>query len=109
MFAFEVSPKTSTISPHEYIYANITFKPEIMAVYKGTFIAKVIHNNTSLPNGEFSFDLKGDGILPTLKVENIGEKGFIEFGRIRSEKSRIKQITVKNIGLIPATAVCRMP
>ena len=109
MFAFEVTPKKSTISPHDSIYAKITFKPEIMAVYKGTFVAKVVHENSSLPAGEFSFDLKGEGILPTLKIDNMGENKVIDFGRIRSEKTRIKQIIVKNIGLIPATAVCRMP
>jgi len=32
-----------SIAPHEFAYAKINFKPEIMAVYEGVFMAKVLH------------------------------------------------------------------
>ena len=104
-FAFSIFPKTITISPHEYVYVKINFKPEIMSVYEGTFEAVVMHDNKNL-DCKFEFDLKGEGILPTLKVLERNE--IIDFGKIRSDRIKIKKVVVKNIGLIPATAVCRI-
>ena len=104
-FAFSIFPKTITISPHEYVYVKITFKPEIMTVYEGTFEAVVMHDNKTL-DCKFEFDLKGEGILPTLKV--LENKEIIDFGKIRSDRIKIKKVVLKNIGLIPATTVCRI-
>jgi hypothetical protein len=43
LFSFEVTPSKVSIAPHEFAYAKINFKPEIMAVYEGEFIARVMH------------------------------------------------------------------
>ncbi len=68
----------------------------------------MIHQEKELKGSSFKFDIRGEGILPTLKVIGVDLDGKIDFGSIRSEKSKIKSILIKNIGLIPATAVCRM-
>ena len=82
--AFSLFPKRTVINPHEYVYIKITFKPEIMAVYEGTFEAKVIHEEKILKESTFKFDLKGEGILPTLKVIGVNNENIVDFGSIRS-------------------------
>ena len=69
MFGFSVEPQKISIAPHEFVYVKINFKPEIMAVYEGIFIAKVLHL-AAKEKDNFVFNLKGEGILPTLQIYN---------------------------------------
>ena len=67
-FAFEVEPKEIKIPAHEHEYINITFKPSIMASYAGLFEAIVENGEQEPKTHKLTFDLKGEGALPTLKV-----------------------------------------
>ena len=90
MFGFQVSPSTVSIPPHEYVYAKINFNPEIMAVYEGVFVAKVIHP-AATEKDHFSFDLRGEGVLPTLKIVNTKiTNNVLDFGKVRSDRSKIQ-------------------
>ena len=104
LFAFEVFPKTLKINPHESAYVKIKFLPEIMAVYEGVFEAKVANGKEEHDSCRFVFDVKGEGTLPTLKVL----ESAVQFGKTRNDKAKRKTIPVKNIGLIPASAVVRL-
>ena len=112
LFAFEVFPKTLKINPHESAYIKIKFFPDIMAVYEAIFEAKVINGDDTLEGCMFTFDVKGEGTLPTLKVLDmnlsISEPPTIDFGKIRNDRIKRKCIAIKNTGLIPATAVVRL-
>lgn len=87
---FEIFPSTVSIPPHEYVYAKINFNPQIMAVYEGIFFAKVLHP-AATEKDHFTFDLKGEGILPTLKIVNTKIiNNILDFGKIRSDKFKLQ-------------------
>lgn len=104
LFAFEVFPKSLKINPHESAYVKIKFTPDIMAVYEAVFEARVSNGREDYEGCKFKFDVKGEGTLPTLKVL----ESTLEFGRTRNDKVKKKIVPVKNIGLIPASAVVRL-
>lgn len=108
LFSFEVSPKTVSIIPHEFVYVQLKFLPEIMAVYEGVFVAKILHQ-AATEKDYLKFNVRGEGILPTMQLYNtelVNET--LDFGKVRSDRFKCKQLSVKNIGSIPATAILRL-
>lgn len=110
LFAFEVSPKQAKINPHEFIYVKIQFKPDIMAQYEGAFTATIENGDSTLPTSKFSFDVKGEGTLPSLNILSDGlfnplssGEPLIDLGRVRIDKPKKGQVKLKNMGLIPAS------
>lgn len=107
-FAFEIQPKMVKIAPHESTYIKVSFKPTIMALYFGVFEAIVENGEQSTRTHKLVFDLRGEGALPTLKLERPKDwfderTPLLKFGRVRVGKSTTLPIVLKNDGQVPAT------
>jgi|JI6StandDraft_1071083.scaffolds.fasta_scaffold04855_11 hydrocephalus-inducing protein len=113
-FAFEVEPKQVKIPPHEHCYVNVTFKPTIMAMYSGMFEAVVENGEQNTKTHKLVFDLRGEGALPTIKLEKPKEyfderTVLVKFSKTRVGKATSQQICLKNDGVIPATVKWDLP
>ena len=80
-----------------------------MASYAGIFEAIVENGEQEPKTHKLTFDLKGEGALPTLRVEQpkeyLDERTILlKFPRTRVGKTNNQQISLKNDGSIPATA-----
>jgi hydrocephalus-inducing protein len=81
-----------------------------MAQYAGVFEA-IVENGEQCPKThKLTFDLRGEGALPTLKIEKprefFDERTYIlKFPKTRVDKSLILPVLLKNDGMVPAT--CR--
>lgn len=107
-FEFSITPSTAKIPPHESVYVKVTFSPKIMARYAGLFLATVVNTDPSQRNNGLQFALKGQGVLPTLKLDQPrdwqeGSRPLMQFSRLRQGKRHVESIVIKNDGVIPAT------
>lgn len=107
-FAFEIGKKEAKIHPHEHIYITVLFKPTIMAQYSGIFEALVVNGEQNPKTHKLLFDLRGEGAIPTIKLEKPREyyndqTPILKFPKVRIDKSVTLPIILKNEGLIPAT------
>lgn len=107
-FAFEIATKSKLIHPHEHIYVNVAFKPTIMAQYAGIFEAIVENGETNPRTHRLQFDLRGEGAMPTLKLEKPKDwfnesTPMLRFPKTRVDKSVVLPIVIKNEGQIQAT------
>jgi hydrocephalus-inducing protein len=107
-FAFEVSPETVKIPPHENAYVKVSFKPENMMMYGGIFEALVENGDPESSSGKFVFELRGEGTLPTLllsKPTELTEEGLplLKFKKTRLGKTTTRTIVLHNEGSVPAT------
>lgn len=84
-----------------------------MKSYGGIFEAVVEHGEINPKTGCLSFEVRGDGTLPTvrqLKTKMSEEgKSLILFNKTRLSKRTTSEILVKNDGLVPATVRFDMP
>ena len=84
------------------------FKPTIMATYAGVFEALVDQGELNPKTLKLMFDLRGDGVLPTLKLESpkdyLDERTpILKFSKVRVGKSNIMNVVLKNDGQVPST------
>ena len=104
---FDVEPKNCRINPHEHAYVKVSFKPIIMASYTGIFEATVENGENNPKTHKLVFDLRGEGALPTLKIEKPKEyldgMPMLKFPRTRVDKTVILAIVLKNDGQVPGT------
>ena len=113
-FAFELSTKQVKIPAHDHCYINIIFKPTIMASYSGIFEAIVENGDQNPKTHKLIFDLRGEGVLPTVKVEKprefIDERTLsLKFPKTRLGKTCILPVVMKNDGAIPASVKWELP
>ena len=102
-FAFEVEPKQVKIGPHDHTYVKILFKPSIMATYAGMFEAIVEQGDQNQKTHKLNFDLRGEGVLPTLKLEfpkdYLDERtSLLKFSKMRVGKQSVLNLVLKNDG-----------
>lgn len=102
-FAFEVSPDSVSIDPHKHKYVTVSFNPTAMMAYGGIFEATVESGDADSPSGMLSFELRGEGTLPTLLVEKPDELDadgtpVLKFRRTRVGRDSQLQIVLKNEG-----------
>lgn len=107
-FAFEVSPESVKIPPHENAYVKVSFKPDVMMSYGGIFEAVVENGDPNSSSGKFVFELRGEGTLPTLlisKPNELTEEGLplLKYKKTRLNKRTTGTITLHNEGAVPAT------
>jgi hydrocephalus-inducing protein len=107
-FAFEVATKSVKIPPHEHTYVKVLFKPTIMASYAGLFEAIVENGESNPKTHKLVFDMRGEGALPTLKLEKPKEwfdekTPILKFPRTKIGKNALLPIMLKNDGQVPAT------
>ena len=113
LFAFTVEPKEIKINPHTYEYVRVTFNPQIMASYAGVFEATVKEGESNPKTHKLTFDLRGEGALPTLKIDKPNEfmdgVPVLRFPKTRLGKTQLRSIMLKNDGQIPATVKFEFP
>ena len=107
-FAFEVSPEQVKINPHEHTYVKVSFKPTKMMSYGGIFEALVENGDPKSKSGKLSFELRGEGTLPCLVLEQpsaLNEESIplLKFRKTRLGNSQNLPIVLKNEGGVPAT------
>lgn len=110
---FQVLPTALHIPAHEHRYVTVSFTPKSLQAYKGVFEA-LVDKGTDSNSSLLSFDLRGEGTLPHLTVDQPHtldeENGCIrmDFPRVFCDQSRsrsfTRQIVVRNEGIVPATA-----
>jgi hydrocephalus-inducing protein len=82
---------------------KVAFKPTIMASYAGVFEAVVENGENNPKTGKFVVDIRGEGALPTIKIEKPNEwfderTPLLKFGKTRVGKKMVLPIVVKNGG-----------
>jgi len=107
-FAFKVSPESMKIMPHEHNYVKVSFEPTNIMSYGGIFEAIVENGDPKEKSGKLRFELRGEGVLPSVILEkpaNVGDDGnpTLRFKRTRVDKSQKDTIVLKNDGSVPAT------
>eukprot|EP01022_Parablepharisma_sp_SALTPOND_P020800 TRINITY_DN386_c0_g1_i3.p1 TRINITY_DN386_c0_g1~~TRINITY_DN386_c0_g1_i3.p1 ORF type:complete len:4093 (+),score=589.86 TRINITY_DN386_c0_g1_i3:873-13151(+) len=107
-FGFELSPEALKIPPHESQYVKVCFKPTNIMSYGGIFEALVENGDPKSRSGKLRFELRGEGVLPTVMMEKpsfIGEDGtpVLMFKKTRLGNVQRESIVLKNDGSLPAT------
>jgi len=108
-FAFEVAHKTPLkIYPNESEYVSVTFKPTSVMPYSALFEAIVEGGDSNPETGVLRFELRGEGTLPTIVLEQPQEynddgSAILRFKKTRLGKFNNNQIQLKNDGTVPAT------
>jgi len=108
-FAFDVQPESLTIDPHKHKYVTVSFTPTAMMTYGGIFEAVVETGDPNSKSGQLTFELRGEGTLPTLlveKPEEVDAEGapVLRFRKTRIGRDAVLSIVLKNEGQVPATA-----
>ena len=67
-FAFDVQPEGLTIDPHKHKYVTVGFYPTAMMQYSAIFEGTVEHGNDETKQNKLTFELRGEGTLPTLQI-----------------------------------------
>lgn len=108
-FAFTVDTDTLTIEPHKHKYVTVGFNPINMMTYGGIFEAIVENGDPNSKSGKLVFEIRGEGTLPTLLLEQPTEVDTDGTPILRFKKTRIGReskmaIVLKNEGSVAATA-----
>jgi len=79
-----------------------------MASYSGLFQAYVENGDANSKKNGLKFELKGSGVLPTLKLAKPTEwenenTPLLKFPKLRKGKRAIENIVIQNDGVIPGT------
>lgn len=108
-FAFDVQPEGLTIEPHKHKYVTVGFYPTEMKQYSAIFEGRVEHGVEDTKQNVLTFDLRGEGTLPTLQIAKPTETEpdgtcAVKFKKVRIGKEVILPIVLKNEGQVTATA-----
>lgn len=108
-FAFDVKPDELTIEPHKHKYVTVGFSPTSMMTYGGIFEAIVDNGDPNSKNGKLVFELRGEGTLPTLQIDEPKETEadgtpVIKFRKTRIGRDAKLPLVLKNEGSVAATA-----
>ena len=106
--SFDVEPKKLLIPCHKSAFATITFQPNSIQTFMGTFEAVV--ENGEGTNKMLTFDVRGEGTLPRVSIINnsgapFTGSHFLSFRRLLLNRRESQPLTLRNHGLLPAT-VC---
>ncbi|KAJ1558923.1 hypothetical protein HK096_003058, partial [Nowakowskiella sp. JEL0078] len=105
-FAFDVEPKRLTIPSHEHRYISVSFHPNSIQSYAGTF-ETIVENVAESKNKILSFELRGEGSLPRIVIEKPSLKtksgiSLLKFKKLFIGASQTLPIVVRNEGIINA-------
>ena len=107
-FAFTAQYKNPLkIYPGESEYVTVTFNPTNVMPYSAIFEATV-DGGINPETGVLKFELRGEGTLPTLLLDQPSEYDtdgtpLLKFKKTRINKAITSQIVLKNEGVVPAT------
>jgi len=107
-FAFKIAPEMLKIPPHESQYVKVSFEPTNIMSYGGIFEALVENGDPKSKSGKLHFELRGEGVLPSVMMEFpkfIGDDGLpmLSFKKTRIGNTAKESIVLKNEGSVPAT------
>jgi hydrocephalus-inducing protein len=102
-FAFDVQPEGLTIDPHKHKYVTVGFFPTAMMQYSAIFEGVVEHGSEETKQNKLTFELRGEGTLPTLQIQKPTETEAdgtcaLRFKKVRVGKEVILPIILKNEG-----------
>ncbi len=105
--AFEVQPSKLSIPTHEFRYVTVYYNPKSLETMSGKFEA-VVDGGSDAKTNLLAFSLRGDGILPRIKIVQPSEtdadgRACAKFGRLLVGKSVSRQVVILNDGIIPAS------
>mmetsp|Transcript_2050 Transcript_2050/g.4151 ORF Transcript_2050/g.4151 Transcript_2050/m.4151 type:complete len:2040 (-) Transcript_2050:7-6126(-) len=105
---FSVHPTNLELPSHEYEFVSVYFKPNAMSKYSAKFTATVVDGEKSPLTSMLAFDLQGEGTLPCLTIVepstlSDNAKFTVDHGRTQVGKTKSKQISIRNDGIVPAT------
>ncbi|OEH79817.1 hydrocephalus inducing related protein [Cyclospora cayetanensis] len=116
---FDVQPKRIVVASRDYAYATLSFKPTALQSYS-SYLRISIEKTANPLSGQAQFELRGEGTLPsiTLAFPSFGSpKGaktrshlpFFDFGRVAISRPLTVPVSLKNEGVVPATARVQLP
>jgi len=113
--AFMPTPEALHIPPHEHRFVSVRFKPNGLATCVAKFVAEV-EGGSQESSKCLKFDLTGEGILPSISVEDPIERDekssavVVKFQRAplrsvgRRAEAKTRYIVLRNEMTVPATA-----
>ena len=104
---FVVQPTQWEVPPHEHRYVTVYFHARELREYRAVFLATVAEQSEDAI-GALEFELAGKGTLPSVSVEGVSHEETgecVPFGRLQVGRTRSRTITVRNDGVLDATAL----
>ncbi|KAJ1445550.1 hypothetical protein M885DRAFT_473458 [Pelagophyceae sp. CCMP2097] len=109
--AFKVQPEKWEVPPHEHRYVTVYFQAREMKEYRAVFTATV-EDSADAATGMLAFDLGGRGTLPSVAVDDVPRSAAgllaFDFGRLQVGRTRVKTLTLRNDGIVSATALIEL-
>ena len=104
-FAFKIEPESLQIESHKHKYVTVHFNPTEMKQYGGIFEAVVQNGELNPKQGKMTFEIRGEGTLPTLQIQKPDENEpdgtpALRFRKTRIGKENYMQIVLKNDGQV---------
>ncbi|XP_066439738.1 hydrocephalus-inducing protein homolog isoform X2 [Eleutherodactylus coqui] len=112
---FEVWPSRMSIPSHSHSYASVSFTPQSMQTYQGSFEATVEGITSALSKyRNLTFDIVGEGNLPRITVlrpalRNKHGNPVLLFQRLLIGQSQQLLLVLKNEGSVPAQLNIDLP
>jgi len=105
---FSLQPASLDLSPHEYEFVSVYFRPSEIYKYATKFKAEVFDGEKRPSTALLEFDIHGEGTLPCVTVVEpstlSNDASFVlDIGRVRLGSEKKKYITVRNDGIVSAT------
>ncbi|KAL3657260.1 hypothetical protein V7S43_017769 [Phytophthora oleae] len=109
---FTVQPTAWEIPPLEHRFVSVYFRPTTIALFHAMFRAKVEDSPTesSVADKLLEFGMRGEGTMPCVTVieptvrDSTGAL-VMDFGRVRTSKSKDMRLALRNDGILPATVL----
>ncbi|KAG1683786.1 hypothetical protein DVH05_013126 [Phytophthora capsici] len=109
---FTVQPAVWEIPPLEHRFVSVYFRPTTIALFYATFRAKVEDSpsESSVTDKLLEFDMRGEGTMPCVTVieptvrDSTGAL-VMDFGRVRTSKTKSMRLALRNDGILPATVL----
>eukprot|EP00930_Biecheleria_cincta_P015308 TRINITY_DN12810_c0_g1_i1.p1 TRINITY_DN12810_c0_g1~~TRINITY_DN12810_c0_g1_i1.p1 ORF type:complete len:5041 (+),score=1000.88 TRINITY_DN12810_c0_g1_i1:126-15248(+) len=103
---FEIEPRELVIAPHDSRQIEVKFTPTHLANF-GAVLEAVVPQGTDPKSNYLSFELRGDGAVPSVSLEGPrlfgDEGGELVMGKLTLGRSHEVRMALRNDGLLPAT------
>ncbi|CAN2389289.1 axonemal central apparatus assembly [Pristimantis euphronides] len=112
---FEVQPPRLSLPSHSHSYASVSFTPQSMQTYQGSFEATVEGITSALSKScSLTFDIIGEGNLPRITIlrpalRNKHGNPVLLFQRLLIGQNQQMPLVLKNEGSIPAQLNIDLP
>ena len=107
MLVSSCNRRSGEVPPHEHRYVTVYFHARELRECEHAFLATVAEQSEDAI-GALEFELAGKGTLPSVSVEGVSHEETgecVPFGRLQVGRTRHRTITVRNDGVLDATAL----